>query len=209
MSKVLVLHSGGLDSTTCLYHAHALGHETISLGIDYGQRLRVELIFADLQCRQKQIERQVIEVKWTKPERTIPLDREVDDIRAHASPAFLPGRNLVFLTLGSAHAAGIGMDEVWIGINSIDFSGYPDCTQEFVESYSIASRVGIPGGPVVRAPLMNKTKPEIASMAYTLGIRPGDTWSCYRPKVSEGVVAPCGRCDACKLHEYAWANAKL
>jgi 7-cyano-7-deazaguanine synthase len=209
MAKVLVLHSGGLDSTTCLYDAHAQGHQTVSLGIDYGQRSRVELFFADQQCKRKQIERHLIEVKWAKPDRSIPLDRDVGDIRAQASTAFLPGRNLVFLALASAHGAGIGADEVWTGINQIDFSGYPDCTQEFFDAYSTTNRVAIPTGPEVKAPLLKKTKPEIASLAHKLGIRPGDTWSCYRPDLSKGALAPCGRCDACKLHEYAWANARF
>ena len=209
MPKVLVLHSGGLDSTTCLYRAHSQGYETISFGIDYGQRLRVELLFAEKQCKAKEIERQVIEVKWAKPHRDIPLDREVVDIRAQASPAFLPGRNIVFLALATAHGAGIGADEVWTGINSIDFSGYPDCTPEFFDAFCKASHIGIPGGPIVKAPLLTMTKPEIAALAHTLGIRRGHTWSCYRPEVSEGVVKPCGRCDACRLHEYAWANARF
>jgi 7-cyano-7-deazaguanine synthase len=163
MAKVVVLHSGGLDSTTCLYHAHAEKHHAVSLGIDYGQRLRVELLFADRQCREKGIERQVIEVKWTKPDRPIPLDREIGHIRAQASAAFLPGRNLVFLAIASAHAAGIDADEVWTGINSIDFSGYPDCTLEFFDAYCMAHRIGIPGGPQIKAPLLHKTKPEIAT----------------------------------------------
>jgi 7-cyano-7-deazaguanine synthase len=204
--KVLVLHSGGLDSTTCLYEAHAQGHQTVSLGIDYGQRLRVELEFASKQCKEKQIERQTIEVRWAKPERHIPLDRDVEMIRAETSPAFLPGRNFIFLALASAHGAGIGAAEVWTGINSLDFSGYPDCTPEFFEALCNAHRIGSPEGPTIRAPLLLKSKPEIATLAHSLGIRPGDTWSCYRPEIAQGAIKPCGRCDACKLHKYAWDN---
>jgi 7-cyano-7-deazaguanine synthase len=178
------------------------------LGIDYGQRLRVELTFADKQCREKQLDRQVIEVRWTKPDRIIPLDRTVEHIRADASPAFLPGRNMIFLALASAHGAGISADEVWTGINSIDFSGYPDCTPEFFEAFCKLHDIGSPQGPKIKAPLLKMSKPEIASLAYTMGIKKGDTWSCYRPEISNGTVAPCGRCDACKLHEHAWANAK-
>jgi 7-cyano-7-deazaguanine synthase len=166
-------------------------------------------MFADKQCREKQIERQVIEVRWTKPDRLIPLDRTVEDIRADASSAFLPGRNMIFLVLASAHGAGIAADEVWTGINNIDFSGYPDCTPEFFEAFCKFHDIGNPQGPKMKAPLLKMSKPEIASLAYTLGIKQGDTWSCYRPKLSNGSVLPCGRCDACKLHEYAWANAKI
>jgi 7-cyano-7-deazaguanine synthase len=208
MPKVLVLHSGGLDSTTCLYLAHSQGHETVSLGVDYAQQLRVELTFAERQCLEKHIERQVIEVKWTKADRHILLDRAVDDIRAYPSPAFLPGRNMIFLTLASAHGAGITADEVWTGINSIDFSGYPDCTPGFFDAFCRFNDIGNPQGPKIKAPLLKMSKPEIASLAYTLGIRKGDAWSCYRPALLNGSVMPCGRCDACKLHEYAWAYAK-
>jgi 7-cyano-7-deazaguanine synthase len=208
MPKVLVLHSGGLDSTTCLYLAQSQGHRVVSLGVDYGQRLLVELSFAERQCREKQIERQVIEVKWAKPDRHIPLDRTIEDIHVDASPAFLPGRNTVFLALACAHGGGIAADEVWTGINSVDFSGYPDCTPEFFEAFCNLNDLGSPQGPKVKAPLLKMSKPEIATLAYSLGIRRGDTWSCYRPELSTGSVVPCGRCDACKLHEYAWVKAK-
>lgn len=208
MSKILVLHSGGLDSTSCLYLAHAEGHEAISLGISYGQRLGVELMFAEKQCSNKNIERQVIDLRWSKPIRTIPLDRDVSTIGTDVSPAFLPGRNLIFLSLAAAHGAGIGADEVWTGINSINFSGYPDCSPEFFEAFCDIHRIGSPDGPKIRAPLLMKTKPEIATLAASLGIKKGDTWSCYRPQLIKGEVVPCGRCDACKLHEFAWQNAE-
>jgi 7-cyano-7-deazaguanine synthase len=205
-AKVVVLHSGGLDSTTCLYHAHSLGHHVISLGIDYGQKLRIEMLFAEKQCRQKGIEREVIQVRWSKPPRTVPLDRQIEDIRTAPSAAFLPGRNTVFLALGSAHAAGIAADEIWTGINSIDFSGYPDCTPEFLDAYAQLQSHGVPGGPKLRAPLLKMSKPQIAAMAKSLDIGPGDTWSCYLPELFGGKIQPCGRCDACKLHEYAWTS---
>jgi 7-cyano-7-deazaguanine synthase len=205
---VLVLHSGGLDSTVCLYLAHSQGHKVSSLGIDYGQRLSVELLFAAKQCREKNIERQVIQVQWTKPTTEIPLDRDLVKIRANPSPAFLPGRNLVFLALASAHGRGIGADELWIGINSVDFSGYPDCTPEFFEAFLQVQKIASPEGPTPRAPLLKKSKPEIAGIAKTLGIKPGDTWSCYQPEIISGNIQPCGRCDACKLHEYAWSANK-
>jgi 7-cyano-7-deazaguanine synthase len=206
MSKVLVLHSGGLDSTTCLYQAHAAGHETVSLGISYGQRLSIELLFAEQQCIKKNIERQVVDVRWTKPVRSIPLDRNAADVSKSVSTAFLPGRNIVFLALASAHGAGIGADEIWIGINSVEFSGYPDCTPEFLDAYSKLQRVGSPNGPKIVAPLLMKSKQEIAAIAYSLGISQGDTWSCYRPQIVDGGARPCGRCDACKLHEHAWQH---
>jgi 7-cyano-7-deazaguanine synthase len=209
MTKVLVLHSGGMDSTTCLYHALALGHQVVSLGIDYGQALSVEMLFASEQCKKKGIDRQVVSVRWAKPERPIPLDRSTEEMRKEISPAFLPGRNIVFLSLGLSHAAGIAADELWTGINSVDFSGYPDCTPEFLEAFRSLQGIAVPNGPDIKAPLLTKSKPEIASLAHSLGIGPNDTWSCYRPQLSRGTVEPCGRCDACKLHKYAWDNVEI
>src|ERR1700721_567779 len=101
--RVLVLHSGGMDSTTCLYKAHAEGAEVFSLGVNYGQRLAVELMFAQRHCDALGIPREVINVNWHKPERSVPIGRSVEEMRASVSPAFLPSRNAVFLSLACAH----------------------------------------------------------------------------------------------------------
>jgi len=200
----VVLHSGGLDSTVCLLLAREQGREVVSLGIDYKQRHRVELEFAALQCERFSIPRRVVSVTWDKPKREIPLDRSVDDMRGAVSQAFLPARNVLFLSLGLAEAAGLGANELWIGVNSIDFSGYPDCRPEFIEAFSTMAAVGVPGGPRVLAPLQLLSKPEIAAQALRLGLHQGDTWSCYTPTLVDGLIAPCGRCDACRLHSHAW-----
>ena len=203
--KILVLHGGGMDSTVCLYDAfNGSEAEVISLGIDYGQRPSVELLFAARQCAEKNIERQVIKVQWEKPAGDIPVRKEVQKIEGGVPRAFLPSRNLFFLALGSVHAAGIGADELHIGINSEDFPGHPDCTPEFFDAFSAVHR--LTGAPKVKivAPLLQMSKPKIAKLAQRLGIGPLDTWSCYRPKIDGGTVGPCEECDACKLHEYAW-----
>jgi 7-cyano-7-deazaguanine synthase len=197
-----------MDSTTCLYQAAALGHQVLSLGVDYGQRLSVEMLFASEQCKRRGIEREVVRVGWSKPERHIPLDRTADEMRKAVSSAFLPGRNLLFLSLGLAHGAGIAADEVWTGINCVDYSAYPDCTPEFLDSFQSLQKIASPNGPKITAPLLTLSKPEIASLAHSLGIGPNDTWSCYQPQLSHGTITPCRRCDACKLHDYAWANMK-
>lgn len=202
--RVVVLHSGGMDSTTCLYKAHSEGATVQSLGIDYGQRLAVEMMFAQRHCDELGIARSVISVNWQKPTRDIPLGRRVSEMRSSISPAFLPGRNILFLAAGLAHAAGLGADELHVGINSVEFSGYPDCTPDFLASFSGMASQGVPGGPAIVAPLLHMTKPEIAQLAATLGIGEHDTWSCYRPQLEHGKVAPCGECDACRLHTHAW-----
>ena len=202
--KAIVLHSGGLDSTVCLLLALERGYEAISLGIDYNQRSRAELQCAARLCDRFNIERKVLKVEWDKPERYIPMDRTVDDIGKGISPAFLPARNVLFLALGCAEASGMNASEVWIGINSVDYSGYPDCRPEFVQEFQKMIRLAMHDGPEIIAPLILMSKPEIAKEAVRLGIGPEDTWSCYKPAETSSGFKPCGRCDACILNNYAW-----
>jgi len=205
--KALVLHSGGLDSTLCLLMAIEAKREVVSVGIDYGQRHRIELEYASAHCRKYGIERRLLRVEWDKPLRDIPTGRSVDEIRSHVSPAFLPGRNAVFLALACAEAAAMKAEEVWIGVNAIDFSGYPDCRPEFIETFNTMIGRAIPGGPRILAPLMRMSKPEIAAEASRLGLHRGDTWSCYQPQFTPCGISPCGQCDACVLHDHAWQLA--
>ena len=204
--RILVLHSGGMDSTVCLYAAHAEGHEVVSLGVDYGQRLRVEMIFAERQCATLGVRRDVVRVGWAKPDREIPRGREIAEMRETVSQAFLPGRNAVLLSLACAHAAGVRADEVQIGLNCVDFSGYPDCTVDFVNAFRRMMSVANPTGPILSAPLLRLSKREIAQKARGLGLGEWDTWSCYRPQLKDGSVTPCGSCDACRLHAHAWSS---
>jgi len=207
-SKAVILHSGVLDSTVCLLLAREAGRSVLSLGIDYGQKSRAELQYAKRQCERFSVPRRIITVGWDKPERIIPSDRSLSEIRSGVSSAFLPGRNAVFLVLGCAEAAGIGVGEVWIGVNAIDYSGYPDCRPQFVEQFKRMISLAIPNAPQVVAPLISMSKPEIAQEAMRLGLASGDTWSCYRPVESDNGFEPCGRCDACVLHRYAWQTAE-
>jgi 7-cyano-7-deazaguanine synthase len=207
--KVIVLHSGGLDSTVCILKALECGNTVISLGIDYNQKHRIENQYANAQCSRLNIERKIISLKWDKPSRVIPTGRNINEIKKDISPAFLEARNIVFLSLACAEAAGIEAIEIWIGVNSLDYSGYPDCRPEFIESFRQMLKFGYPNGPEIVTPLINNTKPEIAQEAYRLGIRKGGTWSCYAPKVTEFGLQPCNECDACVLHNYAWENVNF
>ena len=181
-----------------------MNREVVSLGIDYGQRHRIELEYALAQCKKYGVERRILNIGWDKPRRDIPVGRSLNEINAGISPAFLPGRNAVFLTLACAEAAGIGASEIWIGVNSVDFSGYPDCRPEFIEAFQKMIDIAIPDGPKIVAPLQQMSKPEIASKAHELGLVPGDTWSCYKPQITPQGILPCSECDACKLHNLAW-----
>jgi 7-cyano-7-deazaguanine synthase len=204
--KAVILHSGGLDSTLCVLLAQRKGLDILSLGIDYGQRHRIELDYAKLQCERLGVPRRIIRLEWDKPKRDLPIERDVDEMRRSISPAFLPGRNVVFLAIACAEAAGIGADEVWIGINAIDFSGYPDCQPNFIRAFRNMQDHAAPHGPLIRAPLLNRTKPQIARLGYKYGLRRGDVWCCYRPAVTPNGVEPCHKCDACILHEFAWSE---
>jgi 7-cyano-7-deazaguanine synthase len=204
--KAVVLHSGGLDSTLCLLMARERGRSLLSLGIDYGQRHRIELEYADMQCKRLGIARRVIRIEWDKPLLGIPTNRTIQEMKSSVSPAFLPGRNAVFLVVACAEAAAIGATEVWVGVNAIDFSGYPDCRPEFIDAFRKMTRLAIPDGPKIRAPLLRLTKPEIARRGYRLGLRRGDVWCCYQPALTSQGIEPCRKCDACILHEHAWSQ---
>jgi 7-cyano-7-deazaguanine synthase len=207
MTRAIVLHSGGLDSTVCLLLARRTGRTPISLGLNYGQRHDVELAYAARQCARFGIERRLLEVKWDRPAIDIPRDRSVADMKAGIAPTFVPGRNAVFLALACAEAAGADAREVWLGVNAVDYSGYPDCRESFLTAFRAMWAEAVPDGPTVIAPLVTLTKPEIAALAADLGLQRGDTWSCYAPELAAGEPVPCGHCDACLLHTHAWAEA--
>jgi 7-cyano-7-deazaguanine synthase len=205
--RCIVLHSGGLDSTLCLLLARQHGREPRSLGISYGQRHDIEISYAEQQCKRFGIARHLVEVGWEKPNIVIPTGRSMEDMRNGIAPTFLPGRNAVFLAIACAEAAGVDAEEVWIGVNAVDYSGYPDCRGTFLDAFRAMWAEAVPNPPRIVAPLVNLTKPQIAAQAKALGLAPGDTWSCYAPDSSGPVPKPCGVCDACILHAHAWADA--
>ena len=197
-----------MDSTVCLLLAKEACREIVSLGVDYHQRHRVELAYAESQCQKYGVPRKVIRVEWDKPNREMPLNRNVAEMANNVSTAFLPGRNLVFLTLACAEATGIGATEIWIGINSVEFSGYPDCTPNFLSGFRKMIKIAGISNLKVEAPLIALSKKEIAAEAKRLGLGPNETWSCYRPVIVDDEASPCGECDACVLHNYAWEAEK-
>jgi 7-cyano-7-deazaguanine synthase len=216
----LVILSGGLDSTVCMALAARDAGEVIALTFDYGQRHRVELDRAALVAAHYGAEHLVVALdasKWggsalTDSTIAVPdaasTDAAIPGAAADAIPVtYVPARNLVFLAVAMGVSEARGADVVYLGVNALDYSGYPDCRPEFVRSFeataALALKRGVEGNPVeVRTPLIALTKADIVRMGVALGAPLHLTWSCYR-----GDDVPCGRCDACALRAKGFAEA--
>jgi 7-cyano-7-deazaguanine synthase len=207
-SRAVVLLSGGLDSTTVLAIARAEGLECHCLTVDYGQRHRVELDAA----------RRVADALGAASRRIITLDlraiggsaltddidvpKDQDPESGDVPVTYVPARNTVLLSLLLGLAEVVGADQLFIGANAVDYSGYPDCRPAFLEAFenlaSLATVAGAEDGVrfKVRAPLLELSKADIIRRGLELGVDYGLTWSCYDP-TSDGLA--CGRCDSCIL----------
>jgi 7-cyano-7-deazaguanine synthase len=211
MSPTVVILSGGLDSTVCLAEALAGGDEVIALSINYGQRHAVELDRARAIAAHygvEHIEQRLDLSAWggsalTDASIDVPTASDAGGIPV----TYVPGRNLIFLSLAIALAEARGATQVSIGVNALDYSGYPDCRPEFIESFrhtaALALRTGVEGSPVtVITPLIDMTKAQIVRRGVELGAPLELTWSCYR-----GNDAPCGDCDSCVLRAKGFSEA--
>ena len=201
----MVLVSGGLDSATALAVARRDGFECYALSVDYGQRHRFELEAAAAVARHLgAAEHRVVSVDL----RAIGGSALTDDVDVPKSGVgegipvtYVPARNLTFLSIALGWAEVLGAHDLYIGINAVDFSGYPDCRPGFVGAFervaNVATKAGVEGEPFrVRAPLIDLTKAEIIRLGADLGVDYSLTHSCYDP-ASGG--AACGRCDSCRL----------
>ncbi|MBB4611766.1 7-cyano-7-deazaguanine synthase QueC [Novosphingobium taihuense] len=211
----VVLLSGGLDSMVCAGLAKEQGFRVLALTIDYNQRHRVELDAAKVIAGRIGVERHVILPLDLRQfggsaltsDIAVPKDGVGDDIPV----TYVPARNLVFLSLALAWAEAAGSNDLFIGVNALDYSGYPDCRPEFVKGFEglarVATRIGNDGGTVkVHAPLQHLKKSEIAQEAARLGLEPGQSWSCYDP-LPDGRA--CGTCDSCRLRRAGFEEAGL
>ena len=215
MSAAVVLLSGGLDSTTALAVARSQGLTCHALTVRYGQLHQVELeaarrVAAALGAQ----EHRVVEVDLgplassalTSAAIAVPKDRSLAEIGAPGDvpPTYVPARNTVLLALALAWAESLGAREIFIGVNVLDASGYPDCRPDFVRAFEALAQVATrTGGFHVRAPLIELTKAQIIALGLRLGVDYALTHSCYDP---QGVAA-CGRCDACVLRRKGFAEA--
>jgi 7-cyano-7-deazaguanine synthase len=213
--SAVVLLSGGLDSMVTAGLAREAGFALHALTIDYGQRHRREIAAASAIAERLGVARHVV----------LPLDLRrfggsalTDDVEVPKQGVgsgipvtYVPARNLIFLSLTVGFAEASGAADIFIGVNALDYSGYPDCRPEFIASFAetarLATRAGVEGSPFrIHAPLQHLGKAEIAAQASRLGLDPAWSWSCYDP-APDGRA--CGLCDSCRLRLKGFAEAGL
>ena len=213
--KAVILLSGGLDSMVCAALAKEQGYQIHALTIDYNQRHRVELDAA----------RRIAETLDAARHIVMPLDLRqfggsalTDDIAVPKSGVcndipvtYVPARNLIFLSLTLGWAEAVGAHDIFIGVNALDYSGYPDCRPDFISGFerlaNIATKDGDQGRPfTIHAPLQHLGKADIAGEAARLGLDAGMSWSCYDPTAD---AKACGQCDSCRLRKTGFAGAGL
>lgn len=216
--RAIVLLSGGMDSATVLWYAHAEGYEVHALSFDYGQHAQGELRRASELASKLGVEHRILRLGLDAVGGTALVgDRVVPDAgkaetRFGIPETYVPARNTVFLAVAMGWAETLGAYRVFIGANNMDYSGYPDCRPEYIQAFNqlaaVATAEGASGGRrvVVEAPLMKLTKAEIARLGHRLGVDFSLTMSCYAPN-PEGVS--CGRCESCVLRLKGFREAGL
>ena len=216
MKKAVVLLSGGLDSTTTLFLALSRGYKVNCLIFDYGQRHKKEISRAKEIASRQGCRYKIIKFKLPWPagvlvdEKTkIPLDRDLRQISKKIPATYVPARNTIFLSFALSWAEAIGAGAVFIGANSTDYSGYPDCRPKYFSTFrklaGLATKSG-PGKPKIKilTPLAAKSKARIVRMGKRLGVPFEMTWSCYK-----GTKYPCRRCDSCLLRAKGFRQAGM
>lgn len=219
MKKAVVLLSGGLDSSTTLAIARDEGYETYALTFRYGQRHEVEIEKARVIAKHFQVARHIVaEIDLRAfggsaltDDIDVPKERDLEH-EGGIPVTYVPARNTVFLSFALAWAEVLGAEDIFIGVNAIDYSGYPDCRPEFIRAFEqladLATKAGVEGKLhlKIHAPLMEMSKSQIIKRGLELGVDYGLTLSCYDP-TPEG--RPCGFCDACQLREKGFAELGL
>jgi 7-cyano-7-deazaguanine synthase len=215
--RAVVLLSGGLDSTTCLAVAQHEGYEAHCLSVDYGQRHKGELGRARAVARALGAAgHRVVKVDLsafggsalTDAAIAVPKGRSARAMAADIPVTYVPARNTVMLALALAHAEVIGAEAIFVGVNAIDYSGYPDCRPAFLRAFErlakVATKAGVGGRPLrIEAPLLRLSKAGIVKLGTRLGVPYHLTQSCYDPVGGRA----CGRCDACQLRRKGFLEA--
>ena len=221
MVKAVCLLSGGLDSSTCLAVARRDGYECYALSFDYGQRHRIELEAAArvakfLQAREHRVvsidPRAFGASALTSGDLQVPKHRSPEEM-AHDIPiTYVPARNTIFLAFAMAWAEALECSDIFIGVNALDYSGYPDCRPEFIEAFermaNLATKAGVEGRARLRihAPLIRLSKGEIIKLGRDTGVDFAWTHSCYDP---DERGRPCGECDSCLLRRKGFEEAGI
>ena len=228
--KAVILLSGGLDSSTVLYQAKADGYECYAISFDYQQRHRRELAAANAIARAAGVvEHQVIAFdlrKWggsaltddtidlptslpSDRQASPPENRSLSEVAETIPVTYVPARNTIFLSFALAYAETVGAERVYIGVNSLDYSGYPDCRSDYIQAMQEVFRLGTKQGRegqaiAIAAPLINLKKTEIIQLGNRLGVPWEQTWSCYT-----GGEQACGVCDSCRFRLTAFEELGL
>ena len=219
-SSAVVLLSGGLDSATTAAIARAEGYRIHALSVDYGQRHRFELEAAQRVGQSLGVaEHRVLKIDLASlggsaltANIDVPKDRAADEMSTGIPVTYVPARNTVMLSLALAYAEVVGAADIFIGVNAVDYSGYPDCRPEFIAAFeqvaNLATKAGVEGTLRFRihTPLIHLTKAEIIRRGVELGVDYGLTHTCYSP---DAAGKPCGRCDACQIRLKGFADAGL
>ncbi len=216
-STAVVLLSGGLDSATTLATAVDDGFACYALSFDYGQRHRLELGSAKTVARSLGArDHLVVEIDLgifggspLTADFDVPKDRSPDRMTEGIPVTYVPARNTIFLSLALGYAEVLGAADIFIGVNAVDYSGYPDCRPRFIEAFetmaNVATRMGVEGRRItIHAPLIELTKGQIIRRGLELGVDFSLTFSCYDPDAGG---RPCGRCDSCLLRAAGFREA--
>lgn len=221
-SRAVVLLSGGLDSATALACARRDGYECFALSVDYGQRHSVELeaaarVAASLGAARHAVVRidlRSLGGSALTADIEVPKDRAHDQISHGVPVTYVPARNITMLSVATGWAEILGARDVYIGVNQVDYSGYPDCRAEFIRAFEHAAALGTKAGaeggqPIrIRTPLIDLTKAEIIGLGLGLGVDFALTTSCYDPTfVPPATVLACGRCDSCQIRRRGFLEA--
>ena len=217
--SAVVLLSGGLDSATTAAIARHDGYQLYALSVDYGQRHRFELDAAKRVATSLGVQRHVIASvgldqfggSALTDEIDVPLDRDDEEMASGIPITYVPARNTVFLSLALGYAEAVGAAHLFLGVNAIDYSGYPDCRPEFIAAFertaNLATRAGTEGrGFTIEAPLIAMGKADIVREGLRLGVDFAATVSCYQ---ADPQGRACGRCDACRLRAQGFAQAAV
>ncbi|MBP6744899.1 7-cyano-7-deazaguanine synthase QueC [bacterium] len=215
MSKALVVFSGGQDSTTCLYWAKQRFDSVRALTFDYGQRHGLELVSARTIAQMAGVEQEVIELgkifaglsPLTDLSKPVEAYDGVESLPQGIASTFVPGRNILFLSVAANRAYVLGCDTVVIGVAEQDFGGYPDCRLDFIEKMQAALASGLDAPLTIAAPLMNLTKKDTVVLAQSL---PGCLEAlAYSTTCYNGVCPPCGHCNSCLLRAKGFEQAGI